>query len=71
MAKTTTKSVNWAVDVAARLKGAHFPIDEGEARDRLKGLTVKGQEIESILDHMDFPIATPADLLHQISDSLE
>ncbi len=71
MARTTTKPVNWAVDVASRLKGAHFPLDEVEARERLEGVMVKGNDIKDILDRMNFPVPTPADMLHQISDGLD
>lgn len=68
MAQTTTRSVNWAVEVASRLKGAHFPLDEEEARERLEGVMVKGNDINGILDHMQFPIATPAEMLRLISE---
>jgi predicted transcriptional regulator len=70
MAGTTTRSVNWAVDVASRLKGAHFPLDEEEARERLDGIMVKGNDINGILDRMLFPVTTPADMLRQISESI-
>jgi predicted transcriptional regulator len=71
MAGTTTRSVNWAVDVASRLKGAHFPLDEEEARERLEGIMVKGNDINGILDHMLFPVTTPADMLRQISAGID
>jgi transcriptional regulator len=71
MARTTTRPVNWAVDVASRLKGAHFPLEEEEARERLEGLTVKGNDINGILDRMQFPLATPAEMLRQISEGIE
>lgn len=70
MAQTTTRPVNWAVDVASRLKGAHFPLEEEEARERLEGISVKGNDISGILDHMQFPVATPADMLRQISEGI-
>jgi predicted transcriptional regulator len=70
MARTETRPVNWAVDVASRLKGARFPLEEEEARSRLEGLTVKGRGIGEILDEVDFPIATPAIMLRQISENL-
>jgi predicted transcriptional regulator len=70
MARTETRPVNWAVDVASRLKGARFPIEEEEARSRLKGLTIKGRDIDEVLDQVDFPISTPAIMLRQLSENL-
>lgn len=71
MARTTTRSVNWAVDVASRLKGSQFPLEEGEARERLEGVKVKGNDINGILDRMKFPIATPAEMLRLISEGAD
>jgi predicted transcriptional regulator len=71
MARTETRPVNWAVDVASRLKGARFPIEKEEARDRLEGMAIREQDIDEILDRIDFPVATPAVLLRLISESLD
>jgi predicted transcriptional regulator len=71
MARTTTRPVNWAVDVASRLKGAHFPLEEEEARERLEGVTVKGNDINDVLDRLQFPIATPAEMLRLISEGAD
>jgi predicted transcriptional regulator len=66
-----TRTINWAVDVASRLKGAQFPMYEDEARNRLRGLTIKGLDVGSILEGVDFPVDTPAILLHRLSERLD
>lgn len=67
MVKTSTRTINWAVEVASRMRGASFPLDEDDARDRLKGIRVEGRGIDEFVDNVHFPVATPADLLHDIS----
>jgi predicted transcriptional regulator len=63
----TTKSTNWAVEVASRMRGVAFPLEEEDARRLLEGVSVEGQSITVYLDNIDFPLATPAQLLHEIS----
>lgn len=70
MARTAVRTDNWAVDVASRFKGAQFPVDEQEARRRMEGLTIRGKDASEVLDQMEFPVDTPAILLHRISQSL-
>lgn len=71
MVASKARTVNWAVDVASRLKGVQFPIDEHQAREKLQGMMVKGKDIDEVLSRVDFPVDTPASLLHQISDASE
>lgn len=66
MVRNSTRTVNWAVEVASRMRGAAFPLDEDDARDRLKGIRADGQGIGEIMDRIRFPVATPAELLHEI-----
>lgn len=67
MVRTSTRTINWAVEVASRMRGAAFPLDEEDARGRLKGIRVEGRSIDEFVDRIHFPVATPADLLHDIS----
>jgi predicted transcriptional regulator len=64
---STTMTTNWAVEVATRMRGVDFPLTEEEARKRLKGVRVEGQNVLEFLDNIEFPLDTPADLLHAIS----
>jgi len=34
--------------------------------ERLKGMVIKGKKIEEILDKLEYPVKTPAELLHGI-----
>ncbi|WP_457549579.1 KaiC associated regulatory domain-containing protein [Archaeoglobus sp.] len=58
--------VDWAVHVLAKIRGLHFPVEKEHLIDRLKGIVIKGKKIEDILDKLEYPIKTPAELLHQI-----
>jgi predicted transcriptional regulator len=67
MATTATKGVNWAVEVASRIRGIEFPLGEDVARNKLKGITVGGRDIDELIDNIAFPVPSAAGLLHQIS----
>jgi len=63
--------VDWAVHVLAKIKGLDFPVDKEQLEERLKGLVIKGKKIEEILDKLECPVKSPADLLHKIKVHLE
>ncbi len=58
--------IDWAVHVLVRIKGMHFPVSREDLLERLKGMVIKGKKIEDILDKMEYPVKSPADLLHKI-----
>ena len=49
------------------MRGAAVPMGEEDVRDRLSGIRVEGRSIDEFVDSIHFPVATPADLLHEIS----
>ncbi len=68
--ETRNIPTNWAVEVASRMKGARFPLDLETASERLSGVEIQGRGISHYLNNVDFPLDTPADLLHEISSQL-
>jgi probable regulatory domain-containing protein len=58
--------VDWAVHVLARIKGLDFPVNKDQLEERLRGIVIKGKNIEEILEKLEYPIKSPAELLHQI-----
>jgi probable regulatory domain-containing protein len=63
--------VDWAVHVLAKIKGLDFPVDKEQLEERLRGLVIKGKKVEEILDKLEYPVKSPADLLHKIKVHLE
>ncbi len=63
--------IDWAVHVLARIKGLDFPVEKDQLIERLKGLVIKGKKAEEILEKLEYPIKTPAELLHKIKVHLE
>jgi len=63
--------VDWAVHVLAKIRGLDFPASKEQLMERLKGIVIKGKKIEEILDKLEYPIKSPADLLHKIKMHLE
>jgi probable regulatory domain-containing protein len=63
--------VPWAYQVLKRTKGIKYPIISKEAlQERLSGISIKGNPIEEILNHLHYPLRTPAVLIHEIKEYL-
>ncbi len=58
--------IDWAVHVLARIRGLDFPVDKGDLLERLGGMVIKGRKMEEILDKIEYPVKSPAELLHKI-----
>ncbi len=63
--------IDWAVHVLAKIKGVDFPANKDVLEERLKGMVIKGKRIEDILEKLEYPIKSPAELLHGIKVNLE
>ena len=62
----------WPVEILTAIKGMHFPIEETEKEElksRLSGIKVKGLSAVELVDRLEFPIKSPADLLHKFSEA--
>ena len=63
--------VPWAYAVLKRIKGVDFPLEgPGLLRERLSGLDLKGQKAENVVDKLEYPISSPAELLMKIKKVL-
>ena len=62
--------VEWAIKVLIRLRGVDFPVKKEDLEKKLKGIIIKGKPVEEILEKMEFPLKTPAEVLHQIKKNL-
>ena len=63
----------WPVYVLRAIKGMHFPIEEtnkDQLKERLKNIKIKELPAEELLDKIDFPVKSPADLLHKLADAV-
>lgn len=63
--------VPWAYMVLKHTKGIKYPInDPSELIERLKDIKIKGHDASEILNKIQYPIKTPAILLHEIKQVL-
>ncbi len=62
--------IDWAVHVLVRIRGMHFPAFKEEIKERLKGMVVKGRAIEEVLEEIQYPVKSPAELLHKIKEKI-
>jgi len=63
--------IPWAYLVLKNIKGVDYPINSSEElKDRLKELSIKGLPAEEVIEHLHYPIETPAKLLHEIKEYL-
>ncbi|RLI82296.1 MAG: KaiC associated regulatory domain-containing protein [Archaeoglobales archaeon] len=58
--------VDWAVHVLTRIRGLDFPVDKDVLMERLKGIVIRSKNVEEILEELEYPINSPAQLLHQM-----
>ncbi len=66
------ESPPWAVLVLKRIKGLDFPVDNpGILKDRLKGIEVEGKPAEELVEKLNYPIRSPAELLKAIKRAAE
>jgi len=60
----------WPVEVLRRIKGVDFPADKSVLKERLSGLKIEGKNIDEILEKLNYPIKSPAQLLANIREHL-
>ncbi|NPA40368.1 MAG: bacterio-opsin activator [Thermodesulfobacteria bacterium] len=66
-----TLDIPWAYLVLRKTKGIKYPITEPEElKERLGGINIKGVKAEEVIDNLQYPIKTPAMLLHEIKNYL-
>ncbi len=63
--------VEWAVHVLKSIKGLDFPASKDALMERLKGYRIMGKPIEGILEKLEYPVESPAELLHKIRVNLQ
>jgi len=63
--------VDWAVHVLAKIRGLDFPVEKEQLMERLEGIIIKGKKIEEILEKLEYPVKSPAELLHKIKVQLQ
>lgn len=62
----------WPYLVLKQLRGIKYPITKPEEiAEKLKGIKAQGLEISEIVEHINYPINTPALLLHEIHEYLQ
>ncbi len=59
---------DWAVHVLSRIKGTDFPVDKGTLENKLAGMMIKGKSVEEILEKLEYPIRSPAELLRKMRE---
>ena len=63
--------IPWAYLVLKKTKGINYPITSPEVlEERLKGIKIRQKPIEEIIKNLEYPIKTPAQLLHEIKEYL-
>jgi len=66
-----TLDIPWAYLVLRKTKGVKYPITSPEVlKERLSGLNIKGLPAEEVIENLQYPIKTPALLLHEIKNYL-
>ncbi len=66
-----TLGIFWPVEVLRRIKGLDFPVEKEVLKERLSGLKIEDKSVDEILENLQYPIKSPAELLSQIKQNLE
>ncbi|NPA76898.1 MAG: bacterio-opsin activator [Candidatus Diapherotrites archaeon] len=62
----------WAVLVLTKIRGVDFPITEPSILlERLKGIEINGKPVEEIIAKIEYPVRSPAELLHKMKKAAE
>ncbi len=62
--------VEWAIKVLEKIRGVDFPIDRNLFLERMTGVLIKGKPAHEIANKINFPVKSPAELLHEIKINL-
>ncbi len=69
--KGTERRGTWPIQVAKLTSNLDFPLSKDEACEKIIGIAVKGEDIGQIMNRLDYPIESPADLMDKISRATE
>ena len=66
------ESPPWAVIVLKRIKGVDFPVSDPKVlKERLEGVEVNGKPAEELVEKIEYPVMSPADLLKKLKRASE
>lgn len=61
----------WAFRVLKSLKGVHFPVEKQELQERLRGIEIRGKPVSELLERIEYPVKSSAELLHRLKEASE
>ncbi|HDN82934.1 MAG TPA: KaiC associated regulatory domain-containing protein [Candidatus Altiarchaeales archaeon] len=62
--------IAWAVYILKHIKGLDFPVEKEELEKHLGDISIKGKSLREILNSLEYPIKSPAELLKKIKKYL-
>ena len=64
--------IPWAYLLLKKIRGVHFPIMEVDVlKDKVKDIKVEWKELINFIDKIEYPVVSPADLLHKIKQIIK
>lgn len=61
--------VLWAYQVLRSIRGLDFPVEKEDLKGKLEGIEVHGKNVEELLEKIEYPVKTPAELLHKLKEA--
>ena len=62
--------IDWAIHVLVAIKGIDFPAEKEVLKEKLHGMKIMERDVEEILEEIEYPVKSPAELLHKIKEKL-
>ena len=61
--------VLWAYQVLRSIRGLDFPVEKEQLKDKLKGIEIHGKKVKDLIEKIDYPVKSPAELLHKLKNA--
>ncbi|MBX5448562.1 hypothetical protein [Thermogemmatispora sp.] len=58
---------SWPLEILSRLQEVEFPAEKEMLTERLGDLHIDGQPVRELLEHLSFPLSSPATLLRELA----
>jgi len=62
--------IDWAIHVLVAIKGMNFPVQRETLKEKLHGIKIMGKDAKEIIEEIEYPVKSPAELLHKIKERL-
>jgi predicted transcriptional regulator len=64
--RETMQRESWLMDVDDKLRGVNFPLDRNTAEEKLRGVSIEGEDASNYFDRIDWPVNSRDEFVDRI-----